>query len=119
MTVKVYVADAGVQGVPRGLLVVTVIVTVLPASKAVGVYTKENGVVLVEAGITEPSPFSVIVTPVALPPNVLPLTVIAAVSHVLPAVLLSVTAGGLTHPHETEKPAPVAVHPDEFLTVIV
>ena len=36
-TVRVYVADAAAQGVPRGLLVVTVITTVLPASAAVGV----------------------------------------------------------------------------------
>ena len=52
MTVKVYVADVDVQGVPSGLLVVTVIVTVLPSSEEVGVYTKANGVVLVEAGVT-------------------------------------------------------------------
>ena len=119
MTVKVYVADVDVQGVPSGLLVVTVIVTVLPASEAVGVYTKTNGVVLVEAGVTEPSPFSVMVTPVALPPKVLLLTAIAVVQHVLPVVLLSVTVGGLIHPHEIEKTAPVVVHPFEFLTVIV
>jgi hypothetical protein len=119
LTVKVYVADADVQGVPSGLFVVTVIVIVFPASEIAGVYTKANGVVLVEAGITVPPPFSVIVTPVALPPKVLLLTVTDVVSHVLPAVLLSVTVGGLIHPHETEKIVPVAVHPYEFLAVIV
>ena len=36
-TVKVYVAEAAAQGTPRGLFVVTVITTVLPASAAVGV----------------------------------------------------------------------------------
>jgi hypothetical protein len=34
-------------------------------------------------------------------------------------VLLSVTSGPFTHPHETEKLFPVAVHPEAFLTVIV
>jgi hypothetical protein len=37
LTVKIYVAVAAVQGAPAGLLVVTVIVTVLPASPAAGV----------------------------------------------------------------------------------
>jgi hypothetical protein len=37
LTVKVYVAEAAVQGAPSGLFVVTVIITVLPASEAAGV----------------------------------------------------------------------------------
>lgn len=37
LTVKVYVAVAAAQGAPRGLLVVTVMVTMLPASPAEGV----------------------------------------------------------------------------------
>ena len=72
-----------------------------------------------EDGLTEPEPFSVIVTAVALPPKVLSFTVIAAVPQVLPLLLLSVTAGGFTQPHSTEKLSPVEVHPEEFLTVIV
>ena len=36
-TVRVYVAVASAQGAPRGLLVVTVIITVFPASPAAGV----------------------------------------------------------------------------------
>ena len=37
LTVRVYVAVAAAQGSPRGLLVITVIVTVFPASPAAGV----------------------------------------------------------------------------------
>ena len=37
LTVILYVAVAAAQGSPRGLLVVTVMVTVLPASAASGV----------------------------------------------------------------------------------
>ena len=66
-----------------------------------------------------PAPFSVIVTPVALPPKVLPLTVIASVLQVLPDVLLKITVGGFTQPQEISKLLPVVVHPDEFLTVMV
>ena len=36
-TLKVYVAVAAVQGAPNGLLVVTVMITVLPASSGTGV----------------------------------------------------------------------------------
>lgn len=96
----------------------TVIVTVLPASPAAGVYVNENGDVVALAGLIAPRPFSVIVTAVALPLNVFPLTVFAVVPHVLPLVLLRVTAGGLTQPHDTENPVPVVVHPEEFFTVI-
>jgi len=100
-----------VHGVPSGLLVVTVIITVFPTSAAAGVYTKANGVVLVEAGIKLPAPFSVKVTLVALPPKVLPLTVTAVIPHVLPPLLLNVTLGGLAQSHDTEKTGPVVVHP--------
>ena len=37
VTLRAYVADAAIQGAPSGLLVVTVIVTVLFASAATGV----------------------------------------------------------------------------------
>ena len=104
-------ADAATHGPPRGLLVVTVIITVLPASAAAGVYIKENGVVFVEAGIKVPAPFSVNVTLVALPPNVLLVTVTDSVPHMLPPVLLRVRVGGLAHPHVTENTGPVVVHP--------
>ena len=66
-----------------------------------------------------PDPFVVIVTFVVLPPNVLPLTVTGAVPQVLPLILLSVRDGPFTHPHDTEKLLPVAVHPVALLTVIV
>ena len=98
---------------------VTVIVTVLPASPAAGVYVKLKGEALAEEGLTVPVPFSVIVTLVALPPKVLPATVTAVVPQVLPEELLRVTAGGLTHPQEIEKMLPVVVHREVFLTVIV
>lgn len=74
-TVSVYVAVAGVHGNPSGLLVVKVIITVSPASLTPGVYVKEKGEVAVDDGVTVPVPFSVIVTPVALPPNTFPFTV--------------------------------------------
>ena len=72
-----------------------------------------------EAGFTDPEPFSVIVTLVAPPLKVLPLTVTGVVPHALPLVLLKVTAGGFAHPHDTEKLVPVVVQDEEFLTVIV
>lgn len=70
------------------------------------------------AGVTFPAPSSVMLTRVALL-NVFPVTVIAVVPQVLPDVLLSITDGIAAQPHETEKGAPVLVHPAEFLTVIV
>lgn len=80
---------------------------------------KLNGLVPEKEGITVPAPLSVIVTPVALPPNVFPLTVIASVLQVLPEVLLKTTVGGFTQPQDISKLLPVVVHPDEFLTVRV
>jgi hypothetical protein len=70
------VALADLQGDPCGLLVVTVIVTTLPASLFSGTYVKEKGDEVADEGAMEPCPSSVIVTAVALPPKVLPLTVI-------------------------------------------
>jgi hypothetical protein len=113
------VAVAATQGAPDGLFVVTVIITVLPISPAPGEYVKANTLDWDDVGLTVPEPFSVIVTLVALPPKVLPLTVTGVVPQVLPLVLLKVRLGGFAHPHETGKLAPVVVHPDEFLTVIV
>jgi hypothetical protein len=52
-----------------------------------------NGLALDVAGLTVPAPFSDIVTLVALPPKVFPLTVTGVVPHVLPLMLLSVTVG--------------------------
>jgi hypothetical protein len=77
--------------------VVTVIVTVFPKSPLAGVYVNENGEVFEEAGVTEPLPFPVIVTRVALPPNVFPEIVTIVNPQVLTVVLLRVTVGGLTH----------------------
>jgi hypothetical protein len=93
----VYVAWAAVQGEPEGLFVVTVIITTFPASPFLGVYVKLKGVVFVEAGLTEPEPFSVMVTIVALPPNVFPVIVTGEFPHIFPLVLLSVTVGPFTH----------------------
>ena len=112
-------ALAAAQGAPNGLSVVTVIITVLPASPAAGVYVNANGDVPVEDGLTVPAPFSVIVTFVALPPNVLPLTVTGAVPQVLPLILLNVRDGPFAHPQDTEKLLPVAMHPVALLTVMV
>lgn len=79
----------------------------------------ENGDVLTDAGVTVPAPSSVIETLVALPPNVLLLTVIDDVVHVVPLLLPNRTVGGLTQPQDTVKGIPVVVQPDEFLTVMV
>ena len=117
LTERVNVATSGVHGAPEGLSVVTVIVTVFPASPAAGVYVKANGEEAEAAGSIEPAPFSVIVTEVALV-NVFPLIVTGVVPHVLPLVLLRLMAGPLTQPHDTEKLFPVVVHPEPFLTVI-
>lgn len=119
LTVSVNVAEAAAQGVPRGLLVVTVMITVLPASAAVGVYVKLNGDAEADAGVTVPPPFSEIVTLVALPPKVFPVTVTAVIPQVLPEFDPRVRSGGLTQPQLTEKSSPAVVQPDELRTVIV
>jgi hypothetical protein len=117
LTINVYVATAAAHGDPNGLSVVTVIVIVLPASPAAGVYVKVKGEAVAVAGPTDPAPFSVIVTVVAFE-NVLPPIVTGVVPHVLPLIPLRVSAGPLEHPHDTEKILPVVVHPEAFLTVM-
>jgi hypothetical protein len=104
------------QGEPKGLSVVKVIITILPPSAAAGVYVKENGDTADDNGFKEPAPFEVIVTLVAEPPKVLPVTVTAVVPQTLPVLLLKVTAGGFIHPQDTVKRVPVVVHPAAFLT---
>ncbi len=47
-------AEAAAHGDPRGLFVVTVMVTVLPASDAAGVYVKANGDVEAEVTFNDP-----------------------------------------------------------------
>ena len=79
----------------------------------------EKGEVVEEAGLIVPDPFSMIVTLVALPPNIFPLTVTGEIPQVLPLIDVSDSVGGLAHPHDTRKLAPVTVHPPEFFTVIV
>ena len=69
------------------------IITILPASPAKGVYVNAKGFVLDVVGLTVPAPFSVIVTLVALPPNVFPLTTIGVIPQVFPLLLLKVTVG--------------------------
>ena len=106
------------QGDPNGLLVVTVMITVLPLSPAAGVYVNENGEAVTDDGFTDPAPFSVIVTLVALPPKVLSETVTGAVPHVLPLSELRIRRGGFIHPQETAKMLPTVVHPCIFLTAM-
>ena len=101
LTLRVYIAVAEVHGVPRILLVVTFMVIVLPASAATGVYVNANGLTVEDKGFTVPAPFSEIVTLVALPPKLLPLTVTGELLHVLPDIVLNVTVGGFIHPHVT------------------
>ena len=108
-TVKLYVAVAATHGLPFGLFVVTVIVTVLPASPAAGVYVKLKGELVALRMFNVPAPSSDKLTFVALPPNVLPVTVTALLLHVLPLLLLKLTVGGLEHPQLFTVIVPVAV----------
>lgn len=103
LTVNIYVSFAATQAVPEGLSVVTVIVTVFPASPVLGVYVNVNGDLDDDAGLTDPSPFSEIATRSAIPPKVLPDTVMGVKLHVLPDVLPSVTVAPFAHPHDTSK----------------
>jgi hypothetical protein len=103
---------------PKGLFVVSVIITFLPPSDAAGVYVKEKGDADTDAGVNIPAPSELRVAPVAEPLNVFPVTVTGVVPQVLPVVLLSVRAGGLAQPQETENKDPDVVHPAGFLTDI-
>jgi hypothetical protein len=118
-TDNTYVSLAAMHGEPEGLSVVTVIVTFWPASPSEGVYVKSNGLMLAEAGLTDPVPFEVIATLVALPPKVFPLILIEVFPQTLPFLLLKVTVGGFEHPHDTRKPAPVVIQPAAFFTEMV
>jgi hypothetical protein len=91
------------------LFVNTVIVTSLPASPAAGVYVKLNGELLELVIFKLPAPFSLKLTLVALPPNVLPVIVFAVDTHVLPLGELKLTLGGLAHPQLFIVILPVAV----------
>ena len=97
-------------------MVATVIITILPPSAASGVYVNANGDVFVDDGFTLPAPFELIVTLVAVPPKLFPVTVTAVVPQVLPLLLLMIRVGGLIQPHDTEKRVPFVVHPKAFLT---
>ena len=77
VTVTVKVLTAGVQGVPPGLFVVAVMVTVFPLSEAAGMYEKLNGETPTVPVERVPVPLCVKVTLVAPPPKVLLGTVIA------------------------------------------
>jgi hypothetical protein len=92
-TVIVQVALAAEQGAPEGLFVVTVIVIVFPRSPLAGVYVKEKGEVVAATGVTEPAPFSDMLTCVALPPKVFPDIVIIVNPQVLTLVLLRASVG--------------------------
>jgi hypothetical protein len=107
LTVKVKVSMSATHGAPSGLSVVKVMVTVLPASVASGVYVKLNGELLTEVGETDPAPFSVIVTVFALV-NVLPLIVTGASTQVELLELLRLRVGGLIH----------AVVPERYATAV-
>lgn len=71
---------------------------------------------IADDGFTEPEPFEVIVTLVAVPPKLFPVIVTAVVPQVLLLLLLKVIVGGLIHPHDITKRPPVVVHPAGFLT---
>jgi hypothetical protein len=107
VTASSYVATAATHSPPFGLFVVTVIVTIFPASPGAGVYVE---------GVTVPAPFSVMVTSVALPPNVFPLTVTASVEQVDPLREERLTSGLFIHPQLTVKALPVVMHPELFRT---
>lgn len=83
-----------------------------------GVYVNENGELVTVAGLTVPAPLVEIEREVALPPNLLPLTVTAAVPQVSPDVEERLIEGALTHPQATLKSLPVVVQLP-FLTVML
>ena len=62
-----------------------------------GVYVKVKGLFDTEAGVTDPLPFSVIVTFFALPPNVFPEIVTGVRLQIVPEVLIIVTVGLFVH----------------------
>ena len=80
---------------------------------------KLNGDTVAETGVTDPPPFSEIVTLVALPPKVFPVTVIGVIPQVLPDVAPRVSSGGVTQPQLTENSGPVVEHPEVLRTVTV
>jgi hypothetical protein len=82
---------------PGGSLVAIVITIVFPRSSLAGEYVNAKGDELTRDGVTEPLPFSVMVTLVALPPNVLPLTVTCVKPQMLPLVLLKARIGLFAH----------------------
>ena len=94
------------------------IVIVFPPSLAAGVYVKANGEVVTDVWSKVPGPFEVIVTEVALPPKLFPLTVTAVVPHVVPPVAPIVSVGALTQPHDVVKMPVVVTQPSAFLTAI-
>lgn len=79
----------------------------------------ENGEAVAVDGETEPAPFSDIVTSLALPPKVFPLTVNGVVPQAVPVLLLRLKVGLLKHPQDTANGSPVVIHPSALLTVIV
>jgi hypothetical protein len=100
-TLRANVATAAWHGVPRGLSVVALIITILPLSPAEGVYVNENGEAIKVVALKDPDPFEVRVTLVALPENVFPVTVIGDVPHVLSLAMLSESFGAFTQPQFT------------------
>jgi hypothetical protein len=77
-----------------------------------------NGEVVAEVGETVPLPFSVIVTLVALPPKVFPVTENTATPHVVPVVPLSLRVGLLTHcPDSNDEIIRKAITNDDTLLI--
>ena len=64
---------------------------------------KVNGDFVIKVGLTDPSPFSEIITDVAEPPKVFPDTVTGVNVHVFPDVSPRVSIASLSHPHVTSK----------------
>ena len=79
---------------------------------------KANGDVAAPA-VTVPDPLDTIVTNVALPPNVLPLTVTGDMPQVLPLRLPSVSVGPFGQPHDTVKAGPVTEQPEAVLNTVI
>lgn len=80
---------------------------------------KAKGDEVTDVGETVPAPSSVMVTAEALPANVFPVIVTGVMPHEVPVLLVSVTAGLLTQPHDTEKESPIVMQPAPLLTVIL
>ena len=113
------VLESATQGEPLGLFVVTVTVIVLPASAATGVYSIVNGFMFAVLLVKLPPalPLKAMLTDVAEPPKVLPVTVTFAVPHVDSVLFVKLTVGGFAQLQFTVNGTDAVQSVPTFLTV--